>query len=45
MLVVKVDLRLKRSMPASGTFRTCCAKLAMSVDGGKEDIALARIEV
>jgi hypothetical protein len=45
MLVLKVDLRLKRSMSASGTDRKCTAKLTMSVDRSKADLALGRVEV
>src|SRR5436305_1684703 len=32
-------------MSLPGTFRTCCAKLTMSVDRGLADLALGRVEV
>ena len=38
MLVVKVDLRLKRSMSASGTFETCRWFLGMSAIRGEADL-------
>jgi len=38
MLVVKVDLRLKRSMSASGTFETCRLALKMSVHRAGPDV-------
>jgi hypothetical protein len=38
MLVVKVDLRLKRSMSASGTFRTCRDFRVESAFGGKAEV-------
>ena len=38
MLVVKVDLRLKRSMSASGTFETCRPSVTVSAFGGKPEV-------
>ena len=42
MLVVKVDLRLKRSMSASGTKRQFARCKAMSGVGGKADLPVER---